>query len=64
MHSSSFFVTFFVYIVAGCVINKFVRVKEGREIFPNVDFWTGLPGLVKVRVFLLLLYPPLPNGLT
>lgn len=28
---------------------QFVQKKEGREAIPQVEFWTSLPGLVKVR---------------
>jgi len=27
---------------------KIVKKAEGPEIFPNIEFWKSLPGLVKV----------------
>ena len=38
-----------VYIVAGVLINKLYRNGTGRELIPNVTFWSLLPGLIKVR---------------
>eukprot|EP00029_Vermamoeba_vermiformis_P008610 TRINITY_DN4083_c0_g1_i1.p1 TRINITY_DN4083_c0_g1~~TRINITY_DN4083_c0_g1_i1.p1 ORF type:complete len:256 (-),score=8.46 TRINITY_DN4083_c0_g1_i1:42-809(-) len=35
-----------LYLVVGILINKFSRMKNGREVVPNVEFWTSLPGLV------------------
>lgn len=36
----------FLYFVVGMIVLKFAMHKEGREIVPQVDFWTSLPGLV------------------
>jgi len=36
-----------LYIIGGVAFNKFYRHHEGKEIIPNVEFWTSLPGLVK-----------------
>jgi len=36
----------FVYFVGGILLLKFALHKDGREIVPQVDFWTALPGLV------------------
>ncbi|GAM29184.1 hypothetical protein SAMD00019534_123600 [Acytostelium subglobosum LB1] len=37
-----------VYIVAGIIINYKVRGLQGKELFPNVTFWSDtLPGLLK-----------------
>lgn len=36
----------FLYFVIGIIILKFALHKEGREIVPQVDFWTALPLLV------------------
>jgi len=41
------FVIVVIYVVAGAIINKFVRNKDGIHIFPNVDFWITVPYLVK-----------------
>ncbi len=30
---------------------KVVKKSSGRELIPNVEFWTSSPGLVKVIVF-------------
>jgi len=35
-----------VYFSAGIAFKKFRLHSEGRDILPNVDFWTSLPGLV------------------
>jgi hypothetical protein len=40
-------VGFALYVIVGCIVNKFVRHQEGAAIFPNSEFWGGLPGLVK-----------------
>jgi len=37
----------FVYIVAGCVYQRKKKGASGVESFPNIEFWRGLPGLVK-----------------
>ncbi|XP_065845833.1 uncharacterized protein [Oscarella lobularis] len=42
-----FFVGFIVYFCVGMIVMRFGRHAEGREIVPNVLFWTQLPGLVK-----------------
>ena len=36
----------FLYFTIGILILKFGMHKEGREIVPQVDFWSSLPGLV------------------
>ena len=41
-------------MVGGVLINKFVRKAEGREIVPNVTFWSGLPGHIKVGTVTIL----------
>lgn len=41
-------VGFAVYVMVGMIVNKFVRHQEGAAIFPNSEFWGGLPSLVKV----------------
>lgn len=41
------FCSFAVYIIAGVIINKFVREKSGTDLFPNKSFWVGLPSLIK-----------------
>ncbi|KAF5276715.1 hypothetical protein FQR65_LT16228 [Abscondita terminalis] len=38
---------FGVYLIGGVVVLHFLRGARGKEMIPNVDFWTGLPGLVK-----------------
>jgi len=40
-------VVLFVYIVAGCVYQRKKKGATGVESFPNIEFWRGLPGLVK-----------------
>lgn len=41
------FVSFFVYLIAGVIVNVAIRKKEGKEIIPNVSFWSDLPYLIK-----------------
>jgi len=37
-----------VYLVAGILINKYVRkVEAGESVVPNHSFWSALPGYVK-----------------
>lgn len=36
----------FLYFVLGIIILKFALHKEGREVVPQVEFWSALPGLV------------------
>lgn len=42
-----FFMVLFVYLVTGVIFNRVYRQKSGREVIPNVTFWTALPGLIK-----------------
>jgi cation-dependent mannose-6-phosphate receptor len=42
-----FFIAFGVYFVGGIAILYFMRGARGLEAIPNIDFWRGLPGLVK-----------------
>ena len=39
-----------VYFAGGFIFNWKVKHLEGRERIPHVDFWAGLPGLVKEGV--------------
>jgi len=43
----AFFVIGIVYFGGGFVFNMKVKNLVGRERIPHVDFWVGLPGLVK-----------------
>jgi len=38
----------FVYLAAGVVYGKFKRQAEGKDIIPNLAFWSVIPGLIKV----------------
>lgn len=42
-----FIVVVVIYIIAGVLVNKFVRGATGAEIIPNRSFWTQQPGLIK-----------------
>ena len=46
--SVSFSVLVVVYIVGGVLFMKFARGAEGKEVIPNVNFWSELPGNIKV----------------
>ena len=37
-----------VYVVAGVILKKFYKKKEGLDVIPNKVFWVSLPGYVKV----------------
>lgn len=36
------------YFVIGVIVMKKVKGAEGKEMIPNYDFWSNLPGLIKV----------------
>ncbi len=36
-----------VYFVGGAVFLKFQKRAEGKDIIPNVNFWTSLPSDIK-----------------
>jgi len=40
-------VSLILYCVIGMIWNKKKRGATGKELIPNYDFWSGLPGLVK-----------------
>lgn len=42
-----FFSFAFIYMVGGTLFLAFGRKARGREMIPNVNFWTSLPGLIK-----------------
>lgn len=42
-----FFVFLGVYFVGGAVALRLLRGATGREMVPNIDFWTALPELIK-----------------
>lgn len=44
-----FFIFMLIYFTLGAVVLYFVRGARGLEIIPNIDFWRGLPSLVRVR---------------
>jgi len=37
----------FLYVGGGCLFKRQKQGTQGMESCPNVDFWRGLPGLVK-----------------
>lgn len=43
----SLLVVSFLYVVGGCVFKRQKQGTQGMESCPNIDFWRGLPGLVK-----------------
>ncbi|XP_068715342.1 uncharacterized protein [Montipora foliosa] len=43
----AFFSLLLAYAIIGTLFNKYVRHKEGKEVFPNYEFWIDLPVLVK-----------------
>ncbi|XP_041367793.1 uncharacterized protein LOC121382292 [Gigantopelta aegis] len=42
-----FFVVVLVYALGGLVFQIFVRKASGKEIMPNYDFWSSVPGLIE-----------------
>ncbi|KAI8481405.1 hypothetical protein Bbelb_408400 [Branchiostoma belcheri] len=42
-----FFPALFLYCVGGVAFNKIVRGQSGRDLVPNVYFWSELPGVIK-----------------
>ncbi|XP_038044892.1 cation-dependent mannose-6-phosphate receptor-like [Patiria miniata] len=42
-----FSVFLLVYFIGGICFMKFVRGAGGKEVIPNVNFWTELPGNIK-----------------
>lgn len=42
-----FFALLVVYLIAGIAFNKVKRQNTGKELVPNVTFWSSLPGLIK-----------------
>lgn len=47
----SFFALLVVYLVAGILFNKYHKGATGKEVIPNVNFWTDFPLLVKVGMY-------------
>ena len=45
----SFFALLVVYLIAGMAFNKVKLQAQGKDVVPNVGFWSALPGLIKVR---------------
>lgn len=41
-----FFVFLILYLVGGIIYKKIVNGAQGKELIPNIEFWTSLPGLV------------------
>jgi len=42
-----FFCSVFIYLAAGATYNYKVKELRGVELVPNLEFWQGLPSLVK-----------------
>ena len=36
------------YFAIGIAVKHFVKGAQGIEVIPNINFWVGLPGLLKV----------------
>jgi hypothetical protein len=37
------------YFIFGAIYMKFVKKSSGKDLIPNIGFWSGLPGDVKVK---------------
>ena len=46
---SSVLVVALVYVVAGSVFLRVRRQASGKDMVPNVEFWSSIPGLIKAR---------------
>lgn len=46
-----FMVFILVYFGGGMLTLRLLRGAEGREMIPNIDFWSDLPYLVRVSIF-------------
>ena len=51
MFCCRFFAIIILYAVAGTAVMKFVKKAEGKEVVPNISFWTQIPILIKVLYF-------------
>lgn len=38
-----------VYFIVGIIFSKFFQQKNGFEMIPNYQFWSSLPGDVRVN---------------
>jgi len=47
--SGSFFVGGFLYVAIGMAYNYKFKGQTGVEMVPNIEFWRGLPSLLKVH---------------
>ena len=45
-----------IYLVAGIVFKKVRMQAHGVEMIPNIDFWSSLPGLVRVSFLFRIKY--------
>eukprot|EP00118_Oscarella_pearsei_P023344 m.278909 g.278909 ORF g.278909 m.278909 type:complete len:488 (+) comp40615_c0_seq9:4191-5654(+) len=52
-----FFVGLVIYFLSGILIMKFKTGATGKEMIPNISFWTYLPGLIKVSKGLQQTFP-------
>jgi len=48
------FCLFAVYVAAGITYNVVRKKATGKEIIPNIEFWSSLPGLVKDGVMFIV----------
>jgi len=46
----SLLVVVILYFLIGIIFMKFAKKAQGPEIIPNIEFWKGLPSLVKVNI--------------
>lgn len=48
-HVCRFACIIIVYLIVGILVMKFVKGASGKDVVPNVGFWSDFPFLVKVR---------------
>lgn len=46
-----FFVLLTIYFLGGACALRMTRGAQGTELIPNLEFWSQLPGLVRVIIF-------------
>lgn len=50
-----FFVLVLIYLFLGIIVNYLLLGARGLEVLPQLDFWRGLPSLVRVSTFFCLI---------
>lgn len=51
-----------VYLVGGCLYNRFLKGRSGTGMIPNHTFWSNLPGLLMDGARFVICRPPLEGA--